>query len=113
MSTKTPSAEKRSDQRDWTARETRDALAREQCHDADYLGRDHEGVYHYWSIYHQTVVVIDVDERDLATVHIPGETGDSGIAQLGDWVRYVDEERGWTDVYFADSLGDLLTEALE
>ena len=112
MSTTTPNAEKRTDRRDWTERNTRDDIATAECHDADYLGRDNNGVYHYWSIYHQTVVVIDTDTREVATVRIPGDTGESDIEKLGDWVRYTDQKRGWSELYWAESLGDMLVETL-
>ena len=112
MSTTTGNADKRIDRRDWTDRDTRDDIATDECHDADYLGRDNEGVHHYWSIYEQTVVVIDADAREVATVRIPGDTGESDISKLGDWVRYTDEERGWSELYWAESLGDMLVENL-
>lgn len=95
MSTNATSAEKRTDR---TACE----LARAEAHDAHLLGVDTDGDTHFWSIYHQSVVV--VRDGETSTIELPVATDSQPLETLGDWVAYHD----WTALpgYSADSLVD-------
>jgi hypothetical protein len=65
--------------------ETHDA---ELAHDALWIGIDGEEAVHYWSIYEQTVYVIedgDVERWALA---------DTPLATLGDWMAHTETKRG-------------------
>jgi len=107
MSTKRTRAEKRTDR---TARPNDRAEA--IAHDAQYLGRDARGVHHFWSIYQQTVIVIDGDEE--ATIALPATNGETRIDDLGDWVDYVGDRRGdWKELYLTSSTADHLVGALD
>jgi len=66
--------------------------ARETYHDATFVLRDGHGADHFWSIYHQAVVVIDGDAT--ATVDLPVTQDGQRIDTLGDWLEYTRSERG-------------------
>ena len=70
------------------------------------LGVDEAGSTHYFSRIADTVVVVDTD----GTVEQQQELGDR---PLPEWIDYVEAERGWVDLRYADSLGDLIVDALE
>ncbi|RYJ08355.1 hypothetical protein ELS19_17540 [Halogeometricum borinquense] len=76
-----------------------ESIAREQYHDACYLGTDGVGADHFWSIYHQAVVIVSSDGEAVETVELentPYET-------LGEWLDYTETERGeWETVLVAD-----------
>jgi hypothetical protein len=70
---------------DTRVEETHDA---ELAHDAMRIGVDGEGVVHYWSIYEQTVYVIEdggVEQWALA---------DTPLDTLGDWMVHTETKRG-------------------
>ena len=70
------------------------------------LGVDGVGATHYFSRIADTVVVVDID----GTVEQKQELGNR---PLPEWIDYVEAERGWVDLRYADSLGDLIVDALE
>ena len=74
--------------------------------DALRLGVDEAGAIHYFSRIADTVVVVDID----GTVEQKQELGNR---PLPEWIDYVEAERGWVDLRYADSLGDLIVDALE
>jgi len=66
--------------------------ARETHHDAMFVIRDGHGADHFWSIYHQAVVVIE--DSETATVDLPVTQNGQRIDSLGDWLEYTRSERG-------------------
>lgn len=70
------------------------------------LGVDEAGSTHYFSRIADTIVVVDVD----GTVE---QRQDIGDRPLSEWIDYVEAERGWEDLRYADSLGDLIADGLE
>lgn len=66
--------------------------AREHYHDAMFIIRDAAGAAHFWSRYHQAVVVIDGTE--LATVDLPVEHDGETIDTAAGWLDYTRAERG-------------------
>jgi hypothetical protein len=81
-------------------------IAREQCHDAMFVIRDGRGAAHYWSIYHQAVVVIE--DGETATVDLPVSHDGQRIETLGDWLAYTRAERGVEHHHVSRSLADHL-----
>jgi hypothetical protein len=69
------------------------------------LGLDDTGAEHYYSRIAHTVVVIDD-----ATVEQRQELGDR---RLETWIDYVEAERGWRELRYADSFADIVADALE
>ena len=74
--------------------------------DALRIGVDEAGETHYVSRIADIVVVVNTD----GTVEQQQEPGDR---PLPEWIDYVEAERGWVDLRYADSLGDLIVDALE
>jgi hypothetical protein len=70
------------------------------------LGVDTTGAEHYYSRIAHTVVVIgpnqSVERRE-----------DLGDRLLETWIDYVEAERGWEQLLYADSLADIVADALE
>jgi hypothetical protein len=75
-------------------RSTLESIARDECHDAFFLGLDAEGTTHWWSPYHQTMVLVDGPDA-VATVPFRSDAND--FSTLSDWDDYVADERGWTE----------------
>jgi hypothetical protein len=73
--------------------------------DAMKLGIDDTGAEHYYSRIAHTVVVIDD-----ATVEQREELDDR---RLETWIDYVDAERGWGELRYAESFADIVADALE
>ncbi|MFT4921733.1 MAG: hypothetical protein ACI8XM_000939 [Haloarculaceae archaeon] len=72
--------------------------------DALQLGVDGDGATHHYSRIAAEVTVTtngDVERR----VDIEGRT-------LASWIAYVDGQRGWATLNYADSFGDVLREAI-
>ena len=83
-----------------------ESIARELYHDAQYLGTDGEGAIHFWSIYHQAVVVIDGDEVDTY------ELADTPLSTLSEWTDHTEHKRGaWDELLVTDGglLGTVAT----
>lgn len=75
-----------------------ESIARNRFHDASYIGTDGEGGDHFWSMYHQAVVVIDGD--DVETY----ELADTPFLTLGEWIDHTEAKRGeWDKLLIADS----------
>lgn len=77
---------------------TEDAPSIETILTNPLVGVDGEGCEHYFDQYRDTVYVLD-DDQALAHVEqlAPGE--------LGAWIDYVDEQRGWTDCRYVPDGG--------
>jgi hypothetical protein len=69
------------------------------------LGIDAQGCVHHYSPYDARVVVVD----DEGTIQ---RTEDLADRRLATWVAYVDDKRGWADLRYAETFGDILREAL-
>ena len=69
------------------------------------LGTDADGAVHHYSPYDDRVVVVAAD----GTVEQSIDTADRRLAA---YVAFVDEQRGWADLQYAESFGDILREAL-
>jgi len=83
---------------------TQERIAREHYHDACFVGIDGDGGAHYWSIYHQTVLVLNGESvaYDLA---LPVEADDgTPIRTLGEWHSYVFDRAGWAHHRVSESL---------
>ena len=77
--------------------DVKESIAREQYHDAQYLGTDGEGAVHFWSIYHQAVVVID--DNEVATY----ELADTPLSTLSEWTAHTKRKRGaWDELLVTD-----------
>lgn len=83
-----------------------DGVPSELPTDALCLGVDEAGSTHYFSRIADTVVVVGTD----GALEQRQELGDRPLSA---WIDYVEAERGWTDLRYADSLGDLIADALE
>lgn len=87
-----------------------EARANEHAHDATYLGTDGDGAVHFWSIYHQLVIVFETyGDLEPETVAIPTyeRTTDTTIEGLGDWCEYITATRGaWDELHVSASLAD-------
>jgi len=86
--------------------------AREHYHDAIFALRDGAGAAHFWSRYHQAVVVIEAGET--ATVELPVTYADGHtIETLGDWLEYTRAERGVEHDRIDASMADTFTRAVQ
>jgi len=85
-----------------TERDRQKRIAQDHYHDAFYVGTDAAGATHWFSLYHQAVVVIEAD--DVATVELPVSDGGDPIDDLGSWKRYTDAHRGWEECLISESL---------
>lgn len=84
--------------------------ARERYHDALFVIRDGDGRAHYFSRYHQAVVVIAPDggvDYDL-TLPVRADDG-TEIHDAGDWLAHVRERAGVETHRIGGSLVDDLT----
>ncbi len=76
-----------------------ESIAREQYHDASYLGTDGAGADHFWSIYHRAVVIVSSNGEAVETV----ELDNTPYETLEEWIDYTDTERGdWGTLLVAD-----------
>lgn len=73
--------------------------------DATKLGVDGEGSTHYYSRIADAVAV----QAPSGTVERRESLEDR---QLATWIAYVDDKRGWSELNYAESFGDILLEAL-
>jgi len=81
---------------------TQKDIATEHCHDAWCVGIDADGASHFWSQYHETVIVVDGESADRFALD------ETPCATLSDWARHVANQRGWADCRIGGSLvGDL------
>lgn len=86
---------------------TQKDIAQQHCHDAWCVGVDSDGGSHFWSQYHQTVIVVNGTDADVF------ELGDTPCNTLGCWKQYVKEELGWSDCRIGGSLADEVAEAVQ
>jgi len=93
-----------------------EARANEHAHDATYLGTDGDGAVHFWSIYHQLVIVFDdATDHDPELIAIPNYERSTAthIGELGDWCEYITATRGaWDELHVSASLGDQFVAAV-
>ena len=82
---------------------TRDAL--ESLDRPNCLGTDAQGATHHHSPYDDRVVVVD-ERGDIE------RTVDLSDRRLSAWLAYVDEKRGWENLNYRESFGQILREAL-
>lgn len=83
--------------------DSRDAL--ESLDRPTTLGTDAEGAVHHHSAYDDRVVVVAESGAIERTFDLSGRT-------LATYVAFVDENRGWDSLNYADSFGEILREAL-
>lgn len=81
--------------------------AREIYHDASFLGIDGEEAVHYWSIYNQSVVVIEAD-GEVSTFPL----SETPCRNLSDWMAHTDRKRGWETHRVASSTADMIRNAV-
>jgi hypothetical protein len=79
-------------------------IARETYHDAQFALVDGSGAAHYFSRYHQAVVIVEGDQT--ATVELPVSADGHRIDSLGDWLAYTRAERGVEHHRVSRSLAD-------
>jgi hypothetical protein len=91
---------------DDATRAEQEQAAQEQFHDAMYLGTDGAGADHWWSIYHQAIVVFEPDGTTLS-FDFPESK------ELPKWIDRVGDERGWETLRYTDGPGAQLAEAVE
>lgn len=84
---------------------TQKDIATEHCHDAWCVGIDADGASHFWSSYHETVIVVADADADVFNLD------ETPFGTLGDWKRHVDTKRGWADCRIGGSLAGDLAEA--
>lgn len=83
--------------------------AREHYHDATFVGVDGDGHAHYWSCYHQSVLVLDGDTVEFETV-----LADTPLSTLGEWMEHTRNKRGAWRVHRVDSdWGETISATLE
>ena len=97
MSTK----ELRPNKRTHDSRDALESLDRPQT-----LGVDTTGAVHHHSPYDDRVVVV-AQSGDIE------RTFDLSHRRLSAYLAFVDEQRGWADLRYADSFGQILSEALQ
>jgi len=81
----------------------RDAL--ESLDRPNELGTDAEGAVHFHSPYDGRVVVVAATGEIETTIDLDGR-------KLSQYLAYVDGERGWDRIEYAESFGEILREAL-
>lgn len=69
------------------------------------LGVDSEGAHHIHDTKTQAVHVIRDGEREVVQ--------DLDGHSVSEWMDYVEDERGWSERYLFDSMGDAFAGALE
>lgn len=72
------------------------------------LGVDGDGSVHHFSRIADRVVVCDSAGAIEQIVDLSDDS-----RNLSGWVAFVAERRGWDDLNYADSFGDILSEALQ
>jgi hypothetical protein len=82
------------------ARDALESLDRPQT-----LGTDATGAVHHHSAYDDRVVVVAEDGRIERTF-------DLSDRKLSAYVAFVDDQRGWDDLRYAESFGEILREAI-
>jgi hypothetical protein len=70
------------------------------------LGTDAGGAVHHHSPYDDRVVVVDADGEIEATI-------DTADRRLSAYIAYVDDRRGWTDLRYRETYGEILREAID
>jgi len=75
-------------------------IAQSECFDAWNVGTDADGASHFWSQYHETVIVID--DGDAETYDLAGTPCET----LADWKRHVESQRGWADCRIGGTIAD-------
>jgi hypothetical protein len=70
------------------------------------LGTDTEGATHHHSAYDDRVVVVAEDGRIERTFDLSGR-------KLSAYVAFVDDQRGWDSLHYAESFGEILREAID
>jgi len=87
-------------------RDTQERIAREQYHDAIFLGRSADGTAHWFSRYHQAVVAFEPDGRTTLKFR-DGQ-------MLSQYVAFVRDRRdGWDELRVSDGPAADLINALE
>lgn len=86
---------------------TQKDIATEHCHDAWCVGIDTDGAAHFWSQYHETVIVVNGTDADVFALD------ETPCRTLDDWRRHVEHKRGWTECRIGGSLVDDLAEAVK
>ena len=84
--------------------DSRDAL--ESLDRPQTLGTDADGAVHHHSPYDDRVVVVASDGRIEKTF-------DLSDRRLSAYLAFVDEQRGWDDLRYKETFGDILAEALQ
>ena len=84
--------------------DSRDAL--ESLDRPQTLGTDATGAVHQHSTYDDRVVVV-AQSGDIE------RTFDLSDRRLSAYLAFIDAERGWADLRYADSFGQILSEALQ
>ena len=82
---------------------SRDAL--ESLDRPQTLGTDATGAVHHHSAYDDRVVVV-TESGEIET------TFDLSEGSLAGFIAHVDQTRGWSNLRYAESFGDILKEAL-
>jgi len=84
--------------------DSRDAL--ESLDRPQTLGTDAAGATHHHSAYDDRVVVVAEDGRIERTF-------DLSDRKLSAYVAFVDDQRGWDSLNYAESFGEILREAID
>ena len=84
--------------------DSRDAL--ESLDRPQTLGTDADGAVHHYSAYDDRVVVVAEDGSIERTFDTDGK-------RLATYVAFVDENRGWSKLHYAETFGDILREAID
>lgn len=87
----------------YPGQKTRDAL--EALDRPHTVGTDATGAVHHHSAYDDRVVVVAADGSIERTI-------DLADRRLSAWIGYVDAERGWADLQYRETFGEILSEAL-
>jgi hypothetical protein len=70
------------------------------------LGTDGDGAVHHHSPYDDRVVVVDEQGRIERTF-------DLSDRKVSAYIAFVDEQRGWDDLRYRETFGEILMEALD
>ena len=85
-----------------------EGIARERFHDASFIRTDGEGDDHFWSIYHQAVVVSDGES--VETVKLD----DTPFSTLREWVKYTGRGRGeWGELLVSGGMVGMIDASVE
>jgi hypothetical protein len=87
-----------------TPHDSRDAL--ESLDRPNTLGTDTAGAVHHYSAYDDRVVVVAESGRVERTFDTTGK-------KLATYVAFVDDQRGWDSLHYAESFGEILREAID